>query len=292
MLKIDKILARELSLHLDYALFRMKHHVPLRNVNLQTMQEKYPQIYQVAENSVFFLEEEMSIKVPQEEIGFIAMYLLAGLERLRTVEDSRLSVIIANDGTRSKSSLLKSRLEYEFPNLRVAQILNTFDEVSEFNPNGEVIISTIPLDSSPLPVIEVSPFLEDEDIKNIQRWVSEKNQIKRDRVLNYNDQQNSLIDLLKLPHINLISSADTWQEIVQIASQPLVQSRCIQPRYVDAMIELIENNGFYMYMAPVRCCCTPSPPTASMNCVSACCVSRNPSILQTISSQTSTLFSC
>jgi len=248
MLKIDRVLARELSLHLDYAIFRMKHHVPLRNSNLQTIQEKYPLIYQVAESSVFILENEINASVPAEEIGFIAMYLLAGLERLRTVEDSRLSVIIANDGTRSKSSLLKARLEYEFPNLKVTQIINTFDQIPETGQQAEVIISTMPLDDPPLPVIEVSPFLEIEDIKSVQRWITEKNQSKRERRLSYRDQQNSLVDLLKMSHISLVSAVSRWQEIVELACQPLIQNRCIQPRYASAMIELIDQHGFYMYM--------------------------------------------
>lgn len=248
MLKIDEVLNRELALHLDYTMFRMKHHVPLRNASLPTIQQKYPQVYQAAETSIHVLEEEVMNNVPPEEIGFIAMYLLAGLERLRTVEDSRLSVIIANDGVRSKSSLLKSRLEYEFPNLKVAQIINTFDDLEETNQSAEAIISTIPLEGVSLPVIEVSPFLEIEDIKNIQRWVTEKNQTNHERRLTYLEQQNTLVDLVKMSHINLVSHAATWQEIVEFASQPLIQNQCIQPRYMDAMIDLIENHGFYMYM--------------------------------------------
>jgi len=194
------------------------------------------------------LEDEVQNAIPPEEIGFIAMYLLAGLERLRTVEDSRPAVIIANDGVRSKSSLLKSRLEYEFPNLKVAQIINTFDNLQEPIQNAEIIISTIPLENVSLPVIEVSPFLEIEDIKNIQRWVTEKNQSSNERRLTYLEQQNSLVDLIKMSHISLVPQVNTWQEIVEIVSQPLIQNQCIQPRYVDAMKDLIENHGFYMYM--------------------------------------------
>ena len=248
MLKIDEVLNQELSLHLDYTLFRMKHHVPLRNASLPIIQQKYPQVYQAAESSIQILQEEVMNIVPPEEIGFIAMYLLAGLERLRTVEDSRLSIIIANDGVRSKSSLLKSRLEYEFPNLKVAQIINTFDDLQEPNQSAEAIISTIPIEDVSLPVIEVSPFLEIEDIKNIQRWVTEKNQSNQEHRLTYLEQQNSLVDLVKMSHISLVPKADTWQEFVELASQPLIQNQCIQPRYVDAMIDLIENHGFYMYM--------------------------------------------
>jgi transcriptional antiterminator/mannitol/fructose-specific phosphotransferase system IIA component (Ntr-type) len=248
MLKIDLVLIREISHHLDYAIFRLKHHIPIRNAHLNTIMERYSQIYRVAESSIFILENEINITVPQEEVGFIAMYLLAGLERLRTVEDSRISVIIANDGTRSKSSLLRSRLEYEFPNLKVTQIINTFDQLPETNQRAEVIISTLAIENPPLPVIEVSPFLEIEDIKNIQRWITDKNIGKRKRKLGDLEQQNSLVDLIKMSHISLVRCADTWQEIVNVASEPLIQNNCIQPSYVQAMIDLIENHGFYMYM--------------------------------------------
>lgn len=248
MLKIDQTLVSELAHHLDYAIFRLKHHIPIRNAHLRTLQERYTQVYRVAESSVFILENEINNHVPQEEVGFIAMYLLAALERLRTVEDSRLSVIVANDGTRSRSSLLKSRLEYEFPNLKVIQIINTYDQIPASSQRAEVIISTMPLEEPSIPVIEVSPFLEAEDIKNIQRWIAEKNQSKRWRKLGDFEGQTTLVDLLKLAHISLKDSAATWQEMVALASQPLLQNGCIQPRYVQAMNDLIENHGFYMYM--------------------------------------------
>lgn len=248
MIKIDDLLLKELSNHLDYTIFRLKHHIPIRNVNLETLMEKYPQIYRVAENSVFILENEIGARVPKEEIGFIAMYLLSALERLRTEEDSRLAAVIANDGVRSKSSLLKSRLEFEFPNLKVVQVLNTFDNIPQDSQLAEVVISTMPLENSPLPVIEVSPFLEMDDIKNIQRWIAEKSQIRRRCDLSSLTQQNSLVDLAKLSHITFMEKAKDWQEIVKIASAPLLRSGCIQARYIDAMIDVIENHGFYMYM--------------------------------------------
>jgi len=36
--------------------------------------------------------------------------------------------------------------------------------------------------------------------------------------------------------------------MVSAASQPLIENNSIQPRYVDAMVDLIVNHGFYMYM--------------------------------------------
>jgi transcriptional antiterminator len=248
MLKIDEILFQELKNHLDYSLFRLNYHIPIRNSHLNVIKEKFPKIYRVAESSIFILENEISTRIPEEEVGFIAMYLLSALERLRTVEDSHLSVIIANDGVRAKSSLLQSRLEYEFPNLRVVRTINTFETSFSNDLEGDLIISTLPIEGSKLPTIEVQPFLEIDDIKSVQRWIAEKNQSKRRQNLISLDQQNSLVDLLKLTHITFSSGINSWYEIVSLASQPLIDSGAIQDRYLSAMIDLIENYGFYMYM--------------------------------------------
>ena len=248
MLKIDETLFQELKNHLDYSLFRLNYHIPIRNSHLNVIKEKFPKIYRVADSSIFILENEVSTRIPEEEVGFITMYLLSALERLRTVEDSHLSVIIANDGVRAKSSLLQSRLEYEFPNLRVVRTINTFETSFSNDLEGDLIISTLPIEDSKLPVIEVQPFLEIDDIKSVQRWIAEKNQSKRRQNLISLDQQNSLVDLLKLTHITFSSSVNSWHEIVPLASQPLIDSGTIQDRYLSAMIDLIDSYGFYMYM--------------------------------------------
>ncbi len=111
-----------------------------------------------------------------------------------------------------------------------------------------MIISTVPVDNAQLPVIQVSPFLEVDDIKNIQRWIAEKSHTRTRRKLRDLNQQNSLVDLVVLPHVVFMENAERWQDIVTAASLPLIKSGCIQPHYIDAMVDLIENHGFYMYM--------------------------------------------
>jgi len=248
MLKIDHILFEELKNHLDYSIFRLKYHIPIRNRNLGTIKEKYPEIYRVAENSIFILEKELDVRIPPEEIGFIAMYLLSALERLRTEEDSHLRVIIANNGVRATSSLLQSRLEYEFPGLRVVKTINSFENIPIAKEEGDVIISTLPIEDAKLPVIQVQPFLERENISDIQHWIQQENQSKRQEKLLSLHEQTSLVDLIKLSHITFAKRVYSWQDMVAIASQPLIHSGAIQERYLRAMVDVITDYGFYMYM--------------------------------------------
>ncbi len=248
MLKIDEILFQELKNHLDYSIFRLKYHIPIRNRNLISMKEKYPEIYRVAENSIFILEKELDIRIPPEEIGFIAMYLLSALERLRTEEDSHLRVVIANNGVRATTSLLQSRLEYEFPGLRVVKTINSFESMPITKEEGDVIISTLPIEAARLPVIQVQPFLERENIRDIQHWIQQENQSKRREKLLSLHEQTSLVDLIKLSHITFAKRVYSWQDMVAIASQPLIQNGAIQERYLRAMVDVIADHGFYMYM--------------------------------------------
>ena len=127
-------------------------------------------------------------------------------------------------------------------------MINTFEGIPEGKINGELVISTVPIENSSLPVIEVTPFLELDDIKKIQRWVAERIQAKRSRQPEALDQQNTLVDLIRLPHVVFEQRMEDWRDIVKCASQPLIASSAIQPRYVDAMVALIDTHGFYMYM--------------------------------------------
>jgi transcriptional antiterminator/mannitol/fructose-specific phosphotransferase system IIA component len=248
MLKIDHLLFEELKNHLEYSIFRLNYHIPIRNRNLAAIKEKYSEIYRVAENSIFILEKELEVHIPPEEIGFIAMYLLSALERLRTEDDSHLRVIIANNGVRATSSLLQSRLEYEFPGLRVVKTINSFEDIPISKEEGDVIISTLPIESAQLPVIQVQPFLERENISDIQHWIQQENQSKRKEKLLSLHEQTSLVDLIKLSHITFAKRVYSWQDMVALASQPLIHSGAIQERYLRAMVDVITDYGFYMYM--------------------------------------------
>lgn len=109
IIKIDELLINELANHLDYAIFRLKHHIPIRNPYLNTIRKRYRLIYSVVENHIDFLEKQIHESIPAEEIGYISMYFLSALERLYAKEDTSLKAIIANDGVRD------SKFSFEIP---------------------------------------------------------------------------------------------------------------------------------------------------------------------------------
>ena len=249
LLKIDAELIEGLAGHLGSSMFRIKYGIPIRNQYLKETQERYPEVYRSAEEGAKIIEKAVGRPVPAAEIAHLTMYLAAALERLRTEQGVRHRAIIASDGIRANPTLLKSRLEYEFPQLHITQIMNNFDWDQDPEFRADLIISILPLSNLPLPVIEVSPFLREEDINNIQKWINERNREIRQRSL-ISQQKTSLVDLLKTSHILIEDGYNTWQEVVRAACLPLIRDHDIEDRYIRATSQIIEEHGAFMGLAP------------------------------------------
>lgn len=58
-----------------------------------------------------------------------------------------------------------------------------------------------------------------------------------------------LNDLLTEQTIKLHQTADTWQEAITKAAQPLLDQNAIKPSYVEAMIQSVHQNGPYIVIA-------------------------------------------
>lgn len=59
-----------------------------------------------------------------------------------------------------------------------------------------------------------------------------------------------LNDLLFKDEIQFKDHVNDWKEAIQVAAQPLLDRDFIQPSYVNAMIETVENVGPYIVITP------------------------------------------
>ena len=50
--------------------------------------------------------------------------------------------------------------------------------------------------------------------------------------------------------VKFVSGKHTWQEAIQISAESLVSNGYIEPKYVDAMIEVVDSYGPYIVIAP------------------------------------------
>ncbi len=249
LLLLDEELFAELARHLEPVLYRIRYQLPILNENLPQVRQLFPEIYLAAQQSLREIEHDLGLTFPPEETAYIAMYLLSALNRLNIKDRSKTSVVLVGDGIRAKVSLLRARLEREFPSLKVIGIVNGFSTENEILNQADLILSTDPIEMPDYPVLNISPFLEPAEKKMIQNWLLER-EGRLERFVFSDAEKPELIDLLRPDHILICEEKLDWRAAVQKASQPLLANGYILLEYVRAMISIIERHGAYMWIAP------------------------------------------
>lgn len=163
-----------LSQHLDSALFRISMGMKIRNPLLKQVKKNYEHMYNTACHVVKYLEKKTELVIPEEEIGYLAMHFGAAvLRKERDLKRTYRTIVVCSSGI-GTSRLLAAQLRNELPNIVVINTVpvRTLSEWLAKNEAIDFIISTIKIKEEHLPVIEVSPFLTQEDIMKIETRIA------------------------------------------------------------------------------------------------------------------------
>lgn len=172
-LREDEKLLIGLVSHLRPAITRMKLSLDIRNPLLDKIIEMYPEIYSMSTTACELITHQFGLKIPEEEIGYVAMHFGAAIERfvkLQSIEKRVRTGVVCSSGV-GTSSLLYSRLSKLFPRLELIGQFSKEDVMSDKIANSqiELLITTINLDKCSLPSILVNPLLMPEDIERIKQ---------------------------------------------------------------------------------------------------------------------------
>lgn len=160
----DPQLARELGMHIQPAIGRIRAGIPIENPLLEDIQNRYDEIYQACTAGCISLSANYGLpSFPPSEVGFISIYFSMALDR-RAKLARRISVIIVCPTGIGSSRLLAENLHKAYPDLDIRGTTSAFHiEPEELAQNDiDLIISTVRLDTT-YRYIYVSPLLNRQD---------------------------------------------------------------------------------------------------------------------------------
>lgn len=96
--KIDKYLYYCLSVHLAATLERIKKGKPIINPQLEKIKRDYKLEYKIAKEMAKLTKQHMDFELPEDEIGFIAMYLRTITHPHDNVKKGRVGVVVLTHG--------------------------------------------------------------------------------------------------------------------------------------------------------------------------------------------------
>ncbi|GAA0178958.1 BglG family transcription antiterminator [Clostridium sediminicola] len=250
-IKHDVQLFNGLVLHLKSAMARIYNDNQIQNKYLDEIKTNYPFVFQVVSEVIENMDYIFEKRVSEDEIAYIALHIRAAHERVKEESTKLKALIICPEGI-SFLSLISTKIKKEFPDLNLVETCSVYD-YQTFKKDINFVISTTKMNIKDTDVIEISPFINNDDIYKINQLMIQLNKFRL--IYKYNCEKEGvkmlmLKDILKKESIRLKVEANNWEEAVEAAGGILVSQKKVKQGYVDSMIGAIKDLGPYIVIMP------------------------------------------
>ena len=220
--------------HMRPALYRMKMNLDIINPLLSEINVMYPKLYDSVKTSVSVIEKKEKIKVPEDEIAYLATHIGAAIQKGNRDIVKKYKVIVACMYGIGASHLLISQLEKNFPNIVIKDVVSVFDNIEERMTQGAVdlLITTIEPKENTIPFVVVGSILQEDDIQKISRALRQTKpkptQEFQNNMMNLQEKYTNLkryasiiLDVIKYYKCNDFIPIHTYPELIQYVSHQI-----------------------------------------------------------------------
>lgn len=208
----DEELIKGLTLHLLSALKRLKLGLTIFNPYTSQTKRFFPEAFEYAIDLRYRIFEKYGIDMNEDETAFIALHVESYLERCKMSHG--INVVVVCSSGLGTSRLLEQRIRQFFHNeIHVTKVLS-LQELNETQITEDFIISTIDIDESNVPVIVVSPFLNNQDIDMIKHM---RNSLTNDII-----DSKKFVDLLDTRLIFINSDLRHRDDVIKLIGDKLI----------------------------------------------------------------------
>ncbi|MFM9278568.1 BglG family transcription antiterminator [Paenibacillus jiagnxiensis] len=279
---------RQLYIHFRPAYYRMLYGIHVVNTMAARIRKVYPDLYHLTRKSLQPLERVLGHPVPESEAAYFTIHFGGWLRRQGTMLDDRKRAIVVCANGIGMSNILIYTLREMFPDILFLDALSVRD-AAESNLEYDMVFSTVHLrtDKSLFvvpPILELQDkqklrqqvmnelygyTVENMDTSSLMKIIAQYAVISDEEELGKALQQHIyaqahktnkhslegaekpvLDELITEQNIIFQTRASDWKEAIRLASRPLLEIGTIEPRYVEAMIRSIEENGPYVVITP------------------------------------------
>lgn len=171
-LRHDKELKLSLLTHIIPLLQRIKYDVKIDNPLIEETKVQYSAMFSIVTLAIDMIKCEPLKHLSQDEIGFLTIHFQAAVER--SMQQKRV-IIVCPEGI-GFSRLIAHRIERFVSSVSIVDIVS-MNQLNHMNlDNIDFVISTSPIKQCQKPVILVSSFISELDIRGINNFLVENAQ--------------------------------------------------------------------------------------------------------------------
>lgn len=180
-------LKSDLLSHLKLTLKKHELNIIPENPLINEIKANYGDPFELAKRMAAVFYKEMGIKLPESEVGYIALHLAAQLE-VAKAETNKKALVVCTTG-KGSAKMLAVKLKNNIPELEIKDTVSVFELEDKEYLLDEVdfVISTINIKTMYKPVIRVSPLISGTELNKIKEFIYQGNIELYNRESEHND---------------------------------------------------------------------------------------------------------
>ncbi len=172
--QFDSTLIKNLTIHLIPALKRLSLGLTIRNPYTSKIKKYFTRAYNEVVDLGIKIKNAYGISLNDDELAYIALHIEAFNERNNKV----MTVALVCSTGLGTARLLEQRIKKQFSNqIKISRVVSV-QEIKERPVSEDLVISTINIKLPNVPLIVVSPFLDENGIRKINGVISKFNNCK------------------------------------------------------------------------------------------------------------------
>ncbi|CEN81780.1 PTS operon transcription antiterminator [[Clostridium] sordellii] len=169
----DRVFKEYLYRHIKSFCIKKDFGVNNQSIVANEIKLKYPFAFELATIAKTTLEKDLDLEIDENETANIAIHIGGALQRSHeNINEKSLKAIIVCASGVGTSMLIKAKLEAKFDKkIEILKVIPSYLIEYVKVLDVDFIIATVPVNIKDIPVINVSPFLDDKEIKIIEKFL-------------------------------------------------------------------------------------------------------------------------
>lgn len=228
----DEELKASLLIHVATLSKRLSTNHQLQNPLLDEIYTRYANVINTSIDFMQLMLPDKQEAVSKDELGYIAIYFAASLEKQKVEEmKDYKKVIVLTDNGRGVAYLLESGLHRLFPNAVIKT--SAVNEINNLDPDADLIVSTVNAPNLPknTPAIEISQILSDRTLNRVEEDVH----LLREDPTHFVSSQDQILSLFQPSNFQIIETGG-YLEILRQRGALMESDHVARPGYTDSVI--------------------------------------------------------
>ena len=219
--------------HLECMVHRIQSKMYLTNPILESVKKEMFYEYEIASYLIAKFSAKYEVETTEDEIGYITFHIGASIERMTQKKKKSFTVTIVCMTGIGTSQFISMKLKRLFPNIEVSKIISANMAEGLDEGGQDFVISTIPLYLEKIEVIQVSPVLNEEDVRRIQKHIHKQENKQTEEKFTYFYLKNLLHEEITILNCDLKSK----EEVMELLGKRMIREGYVDAGYVDSIFE-------------------------------------------------------